>query len=302
MAKLIQATEAARLLGVSRQTIVNWSEHGVLNIVKIRHTHYVDKDAIDKIADDARLVADAHEKLLTLKKEYASECETLEKEKVRIVEAVNDGRWFKGIYNKVMNTSIQYMFFEIVVQMLVAYKSIDERNGMILVSILKGKSMIEVAGEHGITCERVRQIIRSVLKNGIDIMKLKGDIESIDSLRQENEEMKKVVEAIKSRYDFLCKEDSFDKEENERICQLFDMDVLELNLSQRAKNGIVCALGVRKVGELVCHSRSDLMGLRNFGMKSVTEVTDALEKYGLKLGMNVDEIKRRRAMSLVSND
>jgi DNA-directed RNA polymerase subunit alpha len=61
-----------------------------------------------------------------------------------------------------------------------------------------------------------------------------------------------------------------------------DMKVEDLNLSVRALNCLKRA-GVETLGELIQEKESELMSIRNFGRKSMTEVIDKLKEFGLTL-------------------
>ncbi|MGC5167737.1 DNA-directed RNA polymerase subunit alpha [Luteimicrobium sp. DT211] len=60
------------------------------------------------------------------------------------------------------------------------------------------------------------------------------------------------------------------------------LPIEELNLSIRSYNCLKRE-GIHTVGELVARSEADLLDIRNFGAKSITEVTEKLGKLGLSL-------------------
>ena len=51
------------------------------------------------------------------------------------------------------------------------------------------------------------------------------------------------------------------------------------------------AEGIQTIGEVVARSHDELMNLPNFGRTSLREITRKLEEMGLRLGMDVDEIR-----------
>ncbi len=77
-------------------------------------------------------------------------------------------------------------------------------------------------------------------------------------------------------------------EEKSRIAGLFRMRVDELELSVRSSNCLRMA-GIHTIGELVCNKEQDMLKYKNFGRKSLSEITDVLTSMGLSFGMNVDE-------------
>lgn len=52
------------------------------------------------------------------------------------------------------------------------------------------------------------------------------------------------------------------------------------------------AAKIDSIGELVSKNENEMLKYRNFGKKSLEEITALLEKYDLHLGMNVDEIRQ----------
>lgn len=62
----------------------------------------------------------------------------------------------------------------------------------------------------------------------------------------------------------------------------YNLPIEELNLTQRSYNCLKRE-GIHTVGELTARSEADLMDIRNFGQKSITEVKERLVDLGLSL-------------------
>jgi DNA-directed RNA polymerase subunit alpha len=91
-------------------------------------------------------------------------------------------------------------------------------------------------------------------------------------------------------------EEPFEEEEEEevdeellRMRELLGRSVEELELSVRSSNCLKAAK-IRTLGDLVQKTESDMLKYRNFGRKSLKEITDILDGMGLHLGMDVDDI------------
>jgi DNA-directed RNA polymerase subunit alpha len=56
----------------------------------------------------------------------------------------------------------------------------------------------------------------------------------------------------------------------------------ELNLSVRARKALQL-LNIQSLGDLVTHTEAELLGVKNFGATSLTEVRQKLQEYGLSL-------------------
>ena len=79
--------------------------------------------------------------------------------------------------------------------------------------------------------------------------------------------------------------------ELERLEKILETNVNELELSVRCSN-CLSAAKIDSIGELVSKNENEMLKYRNFGKKSLEEITALLEKYDLHLGMNVDEIRQ----------
>lgn len=77
-------------------------------------------------------------------------------------------------------------------------------------------------------------------------------------------------------------------EEVLRIRKLLKMSVDELELSVRSHNCLMAA-NIRSIGDLVRRDESEMLKFRNFGRKSLSELTKILEEKGLEFGMDVNK-------------
>ncbi|MCF7794061.1 MAG: DNA-directed RNA polymerase subunit alpha [Candidatus Cloacimonetes bacterium] len=80
--------------------------------------------------------------------------------------------------------------------------------------------------------------------------------------------------------------------ELERMDKILDTAVNELELSVRCSNCLAAAK-IDTIGELVSKSENEMLKYRNFGKKSLEEITSLLDDYDLSLGMNVDTIRKK---------
>ncbi len=80
-------------------------------------------------------------------------------------------------------------------------------------------------------------------------------------------------------------------EEAIRIRKLLRMPVDELELSVRSYNCLMAA-NIKTIGDLVRRDEQEMLKFRNFGRKSLQELTQILEEKGLRFGMDVDRYLR----------
>jgi DNA-directed RNA polymerase subunit alpha len=100
---------------------------------------------------------------------------------------------------------------------------------------------------------------------------------------------------LRTHFDyFLSFEEPREEEENDleekhdRLKELFGRSVDELELSVRSGNCLK-ASNIRTLGDLVMRSEADMLKFRNFGKKSLNEISEILRRHGLNFGMNVKE-------------
>ena len=79
----------------------------------------------------------------------------------------------------------------------------------------------------------------------------------------------------------------FTEEEN-KLFKLLSRDVDTLDLSVRAMNCLNGA-NIKLISELVTKTEQKMLKYRNFGKKSLDEIKEKIEKYGLTLGMTLNE-------------
>ena len=73
----------------------------------------------------------------------------------------------------------------------------------------------------------------------------------------------------------------------EKMIDLLRKSVEELELSVRSANCLKVA-GIKTIGDLVQKTEADMLKYRNFGKKSLKEISDMLIQMGFSFGMNLD--------------
>ncbi|WP_321534793.1 DNA-directed RNA polymerase subunit alpha [Stygiobacter electus] len=76
--------------------------------------------------------------------------------------------------------------------------------------------------------------------------------------------------------------------ETERIRKILMTSIDDLELSVRSHNCLKAA-NIKTLGELVSKDESEMLKFRNFGRKSLAELTELVDNFGLEFGMNVDK-------------
>lgn len=88
-------------------------------------------------------------------------------------------------------------------------------------------------------------------------------------------------------------EEEEEDEEVVRIRQLLKTRVDELELSVRSSNCLRAA-NIQNLGELVSKTESEMLKYRNFGRKSLNELTSILDELGLSFGMDIEPYQEKK--------
>ncbi|RMD50812.1 MAG: DNA-directed RNA polymerase subunit alpha [Ignavibacteria bacterium] len=83
--------------------------------------------------------------------------------------------------------------------------------------------------------------------------------------------------------------ESVEDAETERLRKILLTSVDDLELSVRSHNCLKAA-NIKTLGDLVRRDESEMLKFRNFGRKSLSELSDIVDNYGLEFGMDVDKI------------
>lgn len=83
-------------------------------------------------------------------------------------------------------------------------------------------------------------------------------------------------------------EDVLPEAEGDLTAEHFNKSIEDLELSVRSFNCLKNA-NIQTIGDLVVRTESDMMRVKNFGRKSLLEISDILQSMGLEFGMLQDE-------------
>lgn len=304
--KLIQISEAAKQLGVTRQTVENWCSYGLLKRVQMGRAHFVSQEAIDAIADEAAAYVGAASQLHEM-------TERLRQEKKKTHDAIHDLRMMAKYSEVLSSYSARHTMYEIMVNIFSKCDYLKERESGVLLQLLNGDSPDNIGEYYGLTRGRVYQIANKALRKAKCFADDISDrLNAEKEVRMDNESLRKLVVDLQNKLDMYRKaeEDTgmdCDLEELDRLCTLLNRPIAELGLSARAFNGIRETRGpyglvfseIETLGDLIRHSRIDILKRRNVGRKTLTELDNLLESYNLEWSTDVDKIFRERAQKKI---
>jgi DNA-directed RNA polymerase alpha subunit len=199
------------------------------------------------------------------------------------------------------NEKIHYRLVRQYIEPFVTDKFLNEttlrdRQKEIIVSVIRDeKSFREIGEAMGLTGERVRQLFESA------IVRLQRDFDfAIEAIAKAEAFSEKELQYIQ-QIQFLKGELEKYEADPRLLDANIDIPIEELELSTRALNVIYQLLREKKIGisidyfkdyykvntittqHLTLFTAKELMKKRNCGKKSIVEISEALEKYGLKL-------------------
>ncbi len=94
-------------------------------------------------------------------------------------------------------------------------------------------------------------------------------------------------------YGELPQEDEEEEEEDKEFLDMIRKPISELELSVRSANCLEAA-NIKTIGDLIQKTEAQMLKYKNFGKKSLAEITAILTTMGIALGMNVEERKKKK--------
>ena len=94
-------------------------------------------------------------------------------------------------------------------------------------------------------------------------------------------------------YGELPQEDEEEEEEDKEFLDMIRKPISELELSVRSANCLEAA-NIKTIGDLIQKTEAQMLKYKNFGKKSLAEISAILTTMGLALGMNIEERKKKK--------
>ena len=182
---------------------------------------------------------------------------------------------------------------------------LDKRSYAILEATQKGKSRKDIADEHSLTQERIRQIVVKATKQAKEL--LVEQRKSLEETKAENARLKVQLDLLKEdavRLKALLPKEVLLRQKNgegnldEDMITLLETPIKDIRLSVRASN-ILTYMGVKKFSDIPqIESAVKLLKMRNSGQKTVNEISRLLDDFKLTFGMSFADL----IDSLTTND
>lgn len=280
----ITRKKAAEILGLSRQTISNYIEQGLIGSCVGEHgILYVNSDDVEKYAQKYKMIA-ANEKMIDDKlKEVEAHKRAIN---VELTELRN-----RSTANGKLAANAVGMLFGVInaITYLNITPKLSYRECKFLKDIINGMTYDELSLKYELTTTRIRQIVEKTCNNlTYNEDAAIADIATNQDLRSVIENLKKKLKSVQTSYDEYRRAKGDVPISSEVLPPLIlGKDVNDYHFPVRILN-IFKWCDVYTVGDLLrkFHGKSDLDKLRNLGKKSVCIILDFIEENNLSFKQN----------------
>lgn len=274
----ITRSKAAEILGVSRQTISNYIEQGLIGSYKDHSIVYVNSEDIEKYAQKYKMLA-VNEKMIDDKlKEVEAHKRAIN---VELTELRN-----RTTANGKLAANAVGMLFGVINTMsyLNITPKLSYRESQMLKDIINGMTYDELSFKYDLTAARIRQIVdKTCNKLTYNEDATIADIATNQDLRIVIENLKKKLKAVQTSYDEYRRAKGDVPISGVILSPLIlGKDVNDCNFPVRILN-MFRGYNVYTVGDLLrkFHGKSDIAKIRNLGKKSIYIILDFIEENNL---------------------
>ena len=280
----ITRKKAAEILGLSRQTISNYIEQGLIGSCVGEHgILYVNSEDVEKYAQKYKMLA-ANEKMIDDKlKEVEAHKRAIN---VELTELRN-----RATANGKLAANAVGMLFGVInaISYLNITPKLSYRESKLLKDIINGMTYDELSIKYDLTTTRIRQIVDKTCNKLTDNEDTAiAEIATNQDLRIVIENLKKKLKAVQTSYDEYRRTKGDVPVSNAILPPLIlGKDVNDCGFPVRILNMFKWC-DVYTVGDLLrkFHGKSDLDKLRNLGKKSVCIILDFIEENNLSFKKN----------------
>lgn len=275
----ITRNKAAEILGLSRQTISNYIEQGLIGSCVGEHgILYVNSEDVEKYAQKYKMLA-ANEKMIDDKlKEVEAHKRAIN---IELTELRN-----RATANGKLTANAVGMLFGVInaISYLNITPKLSYRESQMLKDIINGMTYDELSFKYDLTTARIRQIIdKTCNKLTYNENATIADIATNQDMRIVIDGLKKKLKAVQTSYDEYRRAKD-DVPTNGAVLPplILGKDVNDCDFPVRILN-MFRGYNVYTVGDLLrkFHGKSDLAKIRNLGKKSVYIILDFIEENNL---------------------
>ena len=279
-ARLISVQEAAKLLGITPQSVRNWIDKGYITAHQVGDHLVVDRETIERYFDGLqewdRLEKTAREKLEKLRKEDWELDDEIHD--VLMAREKTESSSLRGVYRQIVSFAVmnsQSMF--------------SDKQQQVFRGMMGWGNADSVAKDMGLSRSRVVDIYNQCLKIIHRTIKLKEDSEEWDRLRKENLQLKAENVSLRQQLNEYKKEEpkTPPPTPGEILRNKLNTPFVEFRFYGRAYH-VLKDLGCKTLGDVAALQKSTLADYPRCGLKTIENIENELREQGLSLGMRVD--------------
>jgi excisionase family DNA binding protein len=275
-AKLISIQEAAKLLGITPQSVRNWINSGYIKGHKVGDHLVVNRETIeqyfDSLKDLAHLEKSVHDKTEQLREENLK----LDNEIIDILESRDK---LEGARRGLFRWIAQYATMS-------SFGLFTEKQQTVYREMMSMGDSEYVAKKLGITRSRVIDIFLNCLKIIAQTINLKKDKEKWEKLEKENQQLKFLTATLRQELEDLKDskpvEPKMFKTEEELLNDKLNTSIYNFAFSIRAIH-VLEGVGCKTLGDVKNLQKGDLRNIPNCGLKTIKDIEEVLEANGLSL-------------------
>lgn len=308
--KLIPIREAEQKTGMSRQTLTNWLDSGLLPGMRTSRSIWISSEAIERLSQTTVNTVSLREEVEKLNEQFKSQKAELE-EKTAVMNAR-----IREMNSSLEDCGVQAVRRDVVDRMLKIFgERLNCREKFIMERLMKGENVQDVSFTLGLTEKRLWQIFNHGmyrLDESTSILaeneRLKEENKRLMSehtvmkdayvhVREKNVELESKLQVYNILHDNVEPYNSSQlSEEEKELVLTLKKKLIDYHLSARTMSGMKRA-DIETIGDLVSHNKMDLLKIRDFGKKSLLELDDLVDSLNLTFGMNVQKYLIREADS-----
>lgn len=271
----IPASEAAEMVGVTAQTIRNLCKAKTLRYQMRTNLFYVCREDVEKYAQSISEVNEIERSVEDYKREINKAYEQLRDAKQEMQDRLEDMNMFperiKNITNLLMSLIPHFV------------DNLMEREVEIVMLILQGEKISDVAQKLQLTRDRTRQIWEKAIR------KMSYFPNEVRMRDERIEDLMRTIEDLEARLD----QAGLDKVPHSKA-NLLASSIYDYDFSVRTLNCLRAA-EIRTVEDLIKYPRARLLKFRNFGKKALTELDEWLDEHGLAFAQYEDETQETKS-------
>ena len=278
----IPASEAAEMVGVTAQTIRNLCKAKTLRYQMRTNLFYVCREDVEKYAQSISEVNEIERSVEDYKREINKAYEQLRDAKQEMQDRLEDMNIFperiKNITNLLMSLIPHFV------------DNLMEREVEIVMLILQGEKISDVAQKLQLTRDRTRQIWEKAIR------KMSYFPNEVRMRDERIEDLMRTIEDLEARLD----QAGLDKVPHSKA-NLLASSIYDYDFSVRTLNCLRAA-EIRTVEDLIKYPRARLLKFRNFGKKALTELDEWLDEHGLAFAQYEDETQEIKSKKQESQE